>query len=587
MRISRRLAPLLLLAGLVPRAAGAADPPAAPRTTDQRLDAVEKKVDAVQEALEQLAKATDDVLWFERLGDVAEVTKLRLTGPPNPRGEASYGIANERSPLVTFAYLFVPRALDRKAKHPLLVLPHGGVHGNFDTGAFTTVTRELVADGYVVLAPEFRGSTGYGPEFREAIDYGGLEVDDCVAARDWAVDNLAYVDGRRAGILGWSHGGLIALMAVFDHPEKFAVAYAGFPVSDLLARMGYTDDEYRTIFSAKTHIGKTAHQDVDAYRRRSPAWNAQKLKTPLLVHTATNDRDVSVVEVEHLIHALKAEKKDFRSKIYQDPPGGHCFNLLDTRLARESRREIREFLAGYLKPVASPKPAISPTPAPETPRASNVVFENEAVRVLHNVYAPHEEIPQHAHPARLTIAVVDCRVRSIAPDGTVREIAIPAGTVTWFEPTRHALVNLADTPFEMVEIEFKTAHAPAVAVAGAPRAAAPDGPEPVAVDDEPFHHRLLENQYVRVLDVRIPPGATTRRHRHALDAVAVRLAAASVAAQDDGAPWSAAVPVGRGETSFDDYARAPRAHRVRNEGPGEFHTVVVQLLPPPAAGDPR
>ncbi len=578
MRFSRRLAPLVLLAGLVPRAAGAADPPAPlppPPTTDQRLDAVEKKLGAVQESLEQLAKATDDVLWFERLGDVAEVTKLRLTGPPNPRGQETYGIKHEHSPLVTYAYLFVPRALDRKTKHPLLVFPHGGVHGNFDTTAFATATRELLEDGYVVLAPEFRGSTGYGPEFREAIDYGGLEVDDCIAARDWAVDNLAYVDGQRAGILGWSHGGLIALLAVFDHPEKFRVAYAGFPVSDLLARMGSTDDEYRAIFSAKTHLGKTANQDVDAYRRRSPAWNAQKLKTPLLVHTATNDQDVSVAEVEHLITALRAEKKDFRSKIYQDPPGGHCFNLLDTRLARESRREIREFLAGYLEPAA--------------PRASAVVFENERVRVLHNVYAPHEEVPQHAHPARLTVAVVDCKVRSIAPDGTAREIAIPAGAVTWFEPTRHALVNLADAPFEMVEIEFKAARGPAVVVPQRTpgTAAAPPEPapvEPVSVDDEPLHRWLLENQYVRVLDVRIPPGATTKLHRHALDAVAVRLGPASVASQDDGAPWSAPVTIARGETAFDGYARAPRVHRVRNVGPGEFHTVLVQLLPQATAG---
>jgi dipeptidyl aminopeptidase/acylaminoacyl peptidase len=53
-----------------------------------------------------------------------------------------------------------------------------------------------------------------------------------VAARDWAVETLDVVDGNRAGILGWSHGGLIALLAVFDHPDKFRAAYAGVPVWD-------------------------------------------------------------------------------------------------------------------------------------------------------------------------------------------------------------------------------------------------------------------------------------------------------------------------------------------------------------------
>ncbi len=58
-----------------------------------------------------------------------------------------------------------------------------------------------------------------------------------MAARDWAVETLPFVDASRVGILGWSHGGLIALMAVFDHPAKFQVAYAGVPVSDLPERM--------------------------------------------------------------------------------------------------------------------------------------------------------------------------------------------------------------------------------------------------------------------------------------------------------------------------------------------------------------
>lgn len=203
--------------------------------------------------------------------------------------------------------------------------------------------------GYVVLAPEYRGSTGYGKEYQDAIDYGGLEIEDNIAARDWAVETMPFIDIQRVGIMGWSHGGLIALMAVYKYPEKFQVAYAGVPVSDLVARMGYSTSDYQEEFAAPYHIGKTANQDVDEYRRRSPAWNADKLKTPLLVHTTTNDRDVNALEVEHLIAQLKAAGKDFQYKIYKDAPGGHSFNRMDTPLARESRREIYAFLEKYLK----------------------------------------------------------------------------------------------------------------------------------------------------------------------------------------------------------------------------------------------
>ena len=122
------------------------------------------------------------------------------------------------------------------------------------------------------------------------------------------------------------------------------------PVSDLVARMGYKGDSYRKEFSATHHIGKTAEDDVKEYRRRSPTWNADKLETPLLIHTTTNDEDVNVLEVEHLIKSLKAAGKKFEYKIYKDAPGGHAFNRIDTKLARESRAEIYRFLAKYLNP---------------------------------------------------------------------------------------------------------------------------------------------------------------------------------------------------------------------------------------------
>lgn len=323
-------------------------PLSAQAPAEARLKRVESQVAGLQWELDTLRKAADDQLWFQRLSDVAVVDKVTYTGPPNPKGEETYGIRNERHPLKIQQYVFVPRKAPKGARLPLIVLPHGGVHGDFGT-YHVHIVREMVDRGYIVVAPDYRGSTGYGKAFYDAIDYGGLEIDDVVAGRDWAVEHLP-VDPKRCAIVGWSHGGLIALMAVFDHPDKFAACYAGVPVSDLLARVGYAGEEYRDESVLRTMFaGKTPTEDVDLLRRRSPVWNVQKLRTPLLVHSTTNDRDVNVVEVESLIRALQAAGKTFEYRIYPDAPGGHSFNRIDTTLAQESRRDIYAFLEKFLK----------------------------------------------------------------------------------------------------------------------------------------------------------------------------------------------------------------------------------------------
>jgi dipeptidyl aminopeptidase/acylaminoacyl peptidase len=137
-------------------------------------------------------------------------------------------------------------------------------------------------------------------------------------------------------------------MNVFKYPEAYQVAYAGVPVSDLVARMGYMTQDYRDLYSADYHIGETAYENLEEYRRRSPAWNAHKLDTPLLIHTTTNDEDVNVLEVEHLIKSLKAAQKDFEYEIFEEAPGGHRFDRLDTAFARQARESIWRFLAEQL-----------------------------------------------------------------------------------------------------------------------------------------------------------------------------------------------------------------------------------------------
>ncbi len=312
--------------------------------------ALTNHIESLRHQIDVLNRRIDDVTFFHRVGDIADVDMVRFTGPPSAHqpNPTAQGADN---PLRVGAYVFIPKNLDRNRRQPLIVFPHGGVHSNFSTGA-VNVLREMLEQGYTVVAPEYRGSTGYGRGLYESIDYGGLEVEDTRAARNFMLENYDFLDPNRVGIVGWSHGGLHALMSIFDHPDDYAVAYAGVPVSDLVARMGYKTQRYRDLYSAEFHIGKTAYENVEEYRRRSPSWNAHKYDgTPLLIHTNTNDADVNVLEVERLIQALQAEgKSGFEFRIYEDAPGGHGFNRLDTQLARESRREIWRFLAPRLRP---------------------------------------------------------------------------------------------------------------------------------------------------------------------------------------------------------------------------------------------
>jgi dipeptidyl aminopeptidase/acylaminoacyl peptidase len=319
-----------------------AEPP--PSADDERTN-LSQALDFTEQLL---ARKLDEQRIVQALSEIAVVDTVRYTGPP-PRVAKNPTAPGAKNAVIIPAYTFMPKSHVRGTKMPLMLLVHGGVHGNFNSDAINVV-RELVQQGYAVIATDYRGSTGYGREFWELIDYGGLEVEDVFAGRQFMLENHDDIDPDRVGIMGWSHGGMITLMNLFAHPKEFKVGYAAVPVCDLVARMGYHDQGYRDLFSAPYHIGKTVREDIDEYRRRSPVYHADKLQTPLLIHTTTNDEDVHVLEVENMMKALTAAGKSFEHKVYKDAPGGHQFNRLDTKFAKESRAEVYRFLAKHLNP---------------------------------------------------------------------------------------------------------------------------------------------------------------------------------------------------------------------------------------------
>lgn len=299
-------------------------------------------------SMKLLEKKIDDILWYEKVGDLAYIDKVFLCGPARWK-ESNPTAMSARNELKFWTYVFIPKSVQEGKKYPLIVLPHSGVHSDFST-YYAHIVRELIAQEYIVVSAEYRGSTGYGKAVYDNIDYGGLENEDVFVSRNYMVENYDIVDGSRVGIMGWSHGGMITLMNLMNYPGKYACGFAGVPVSDLITRLGYHGQDYRKIFSDKNHIGQTVFENIGEYKRRSPVWNAEKLKDPLLIHTNTSDDDVNVVEVEHMIHALKAHGKKFDYKIFERAPGAHSFDRVDTKQASEIRFTIYQFLQKYLKP---------------------------------------------------------------------------------------------------------------------------------------------------------------------------------------------------------------------------------------------
>jgi dipeptidyl aminopeptidase/acylaminoacyl peptidase len=262
------------------------------------------------------------------------------------------------------AYIFQPLERRGTRGHAALVWVHGGVHGNWDQNYWPFI-REAVQRGYVVIAPEYRGSTGYGEAHHRAIDYGGYEVDDVMTAHQYLRDNLPHVDPDRIGVMGWSHGGYISLLSVFREEHPFRAAAAIVPVTNLIFRLSYKGPRYQRSFATQERVQGLPYEKRDIYVERSPYYHVHRLAVPLLVHVATNDTDVNFEEASMLIWSLRAQKPDLaETKIYVDPTpgplsGGHTFSRRVNRetLERDDSPEqidswnrVWTFLEEHLRP---------------------------------------------------------------------------------------------------------------------------------------------------------------------------------------------------------------------------------------------
>ncbi len=325
-RIIAALATLLLvpLSGTVAQESQAA--------LADRVQRLERQVESQGYEMQVVQKNLKDIQFRQLTAGFMQMEKVRYGGPDG---------------MIIPAYIFRPLQMKGAKQHPALVWVHGGVHGDLDL-FYLDFMKPLIAQGYVIIAPEYRGSTGYGRAHFEAIDYGGKEVEDCIAARDYLLDFVPEVNPQRIGIIGWSHGGFITLHAIFRQPDNFKAAVEVVGVADLVERMGYSKDSYRRTFAEQKGFGGTANQKLEVYLERSPYTQVSKLQIPLLIHAADNDDDVNIIETRRLIDALKAAGKTFEYEIYAAPPGGHAFNRIQSKQSQDSWQKILAFLAKHM-----------------------------------------------------------------------------------------------------------------------------------------------------------------------------------------------------------------------------------------------
>jgi dipeptidyl aminopeptidase/acylaminoacyl peptidase len=262
------------------------------------------------------SKARTDSIYAARSRGVMEFTKVKFR--------------SRAGDMEIPAYLFAPLNKRGPRGHAAMVWVHGGVHGDWGPTMFPFV-KEAIERGYVIVAPDYRGSTGHGAAHYNAIDYGGKEVDDVMGGYDY-LKTLPYVDADRVGVMGWSHGGFIASHLVMREETPFKAAAAIVPVTNLVFRLGYKGPRYQRSFSTQAGIRGLPHEKREEFIKRSPLYQVEKLNVPILVHVATNDTDVDYVEDQQMVWKLRALKPELaETKVYVDPApwgssGGHAFS---------------------------------------------------------------------------------------------------------------------------------------------------------------------------------------------------------------------------------------------------------------------
>ena len=228
------------------------------------------------------------------------------------------------------------------AKPPVIVSVHGGPEGQ-ERPAFNPTYQYFLSRGYAVLAPNVRGSTGYGKTYTHLDDVKLREdsVKDLAAAVDW-LKTSGGADARRIAVMGGSYGGYMTLAAITLYPELWAAAIEMYGISNFETNLRNTSGYRRR--QREREYGTLAN-DLEFLRSVSPIYKVDRIKSPLLVFQGKNDPRVPYTESEQIVKALRDRNAPVEYTLFDDE--GHGFVKLNNRLVVYPK--IVDFLERHMK----------------------------------------------------------------------------------------------------------------------------------------------------------------------------------------------------------------------------------------------
>lgn len=224
----------------------------------------------------------------------------------------------------------------------VLVDVHGGPEGQARP-TFSAVTQYFLSRGYAILAPNVRGSTGYGKVFTHLDDVRNREdsVKDLAASVEW-LKTKGGADPARIAVMGGSYGGYMTLAAITLYPELWAAAVDTVGISNFESFLRNTSGYRRKL--REVEYG-SLERDIDFLRSISPLNRVDRIKTPLMVIQGKNDPRVPYTEAEQIVTALKRRGAVVEYRLFDDE--GHGIAKLSNRLIVFPL--VGDFLDKYLK----------------------------------------------------------------------------------------------------------------------------------------------------------------------------------------------------------------------------------------------
>jgi dipeptidyl aminopeptidase/acylaminoacyl peptidase len=242
------------------------------------------------------------------------------------------------------AFVYVPYNMARSGQNAAVVYVHGGPTSQ-TVNSFSRMIQHLVNQGYMVIAPNYRGSTGYGKEFQQAnlFDMGGGDLQDVLAAADW-IKQTGYLDPKKLVLLGGSYGGYLTMMGVTKAPEVWA---AGVPIVPFVNWFTEIANEDPVLQQSDLATMGDLEKNKDLYRDRSPIFFVDQIKAPLLLLAGGHDPRCPKEESQQVVDAIKKRGGVAELKVFENE--GHGFARVENQI--DAYQRVSGFIKAHVPPA--------------------------------------------------------------------------------------------------------------------------------------------------------------------------------------------------------------------------------------------